>query len=559
MKGGNNFAGLKGWYYSSIYKENDNTIFVYLSKTQKVLSEDENLKTEQQIADDSLPNLVEVLGINSIVSLVNDKKHDNKFKIVGGGNGYVKLESIGDIPFSVIEGELINDPEDYSIYSLSQPDKGMFDMGQCSMSAGYNNKATNGKATTFGYNNHAYGKFSFVEGRDNEAGYAAHAEGRENKAIGEMSHVEGLRNKVIDVAGHAEGADTIAGQKAHAEGSACEATGYASHAEGSSSKSLGQNSHAEGKGCEAQGNNSHAEGSGSKALDQAAHAEGVRTEAGYVSHSEGYETKANGRFSHAEGYDTYVGSEDKEPPSASNTDELGYAAHVEGQSTVAIGNSSHAEGLKTKTTSLGAHAEGGATLAKGNYSHSEGYRTITNNVAEHACGKYNISTQSSDSAEATHFSIGIGTSDTKRKNALEVKQNGDIYIEGVEGTIQDKLNNRNDSHILILDREKIRFSDDPDLVGENGEEHVFFDDEMKEMGLGFDIFRDIFNDNIYIVRFKTYISYDREGETIVEKNSAKNYLIEYEYTDDLTSSTNYKIYFGDFYVEYYDGFYIVKK
>lgn len=56
------------------------------------------------------------------------------------------------------------------------------------------------------------------------------------------------------------------------------------------------------------------------------------------------------------------------------------------------------------------------------------------NANEVALGKYNIS--NSD----TKFSIGIGTSNTNRKNAVEVKQNGDIYIEGVEGKIQDKLN-----------------------------------------------------------------------------------------------------------------------
>lgn len=56
------------------------------------------------------------------------------------------------------------------------------------------------------------------------------------------------------------------------------------------------------------------------------------------------------------------------------------------------------------------------------------------NANEVAIGKYNIS--NSD----TQFSIGIGTSDTDRKNAIEVKQNGDIYIEGVKERIQDKLN-----------------------------------------------------------------------------------------------------------------------
>ena len=49
------------------------------------------------------------------------------------------------------------------------------------------------------------------------------------------------------------------------------------------------------------------------------------------------------------------------------------------------------------------------------------------NANEVALGKYNIS--NSD----TQFSIGIGTSDTDRKNAFEVKANGDVYITGIGG------------------------------------------------------------------------------------------------------------------------------
>lgn len=50
--------------------------------------------------------------------------------------------------------------------------------------------------------------------------------------------------------------------------------------------------------------------------------------------------------------------------------------------------------------------------------------TKANEVALGNCNKSN-----SD----TCFSIGIGTSDTDRKNAVEVKQNGDVYIIGIGG------------------------------------------------------------------------------------------------------------------------------
>lgn len=86
-----------------------------------------------------------------------------------------------------------------------------------------------------------------------------------------------------------------------------------------------------------------------------------------------------------------------------------------------------------KATNIGSHAEGYGTIAKGTGSHSEGVNTFTQNTAEHACGKYNYSTDN------TLFSIGIGNEEytnpndgsnvtITRKNALEVTQNGKIYL-----------------------------------------------------------------------------------------------------------------------------------
>lgn len=147
----------------------------------------------------------------------------------------------------------------------------------------------------------------------------------------------------------------------------------------------------------------------------------------------GYKTKATGFYSLSEG---------------NTTEASGGYTHAEGANTKAIGNYAHSEGYKSIASGLGSHAEGGFTKfspstgvvshnggeASGNASHAEGIGTKAQNEAEHASGKYNVS--NSD----TQFSIGIGTSDANRKNAFEVKQNGDIYVEGVEGRIQDKLN-----------------------------------------------------------------------------------------------------------------------
>ena len=82
---------------------------------------------------------------------------------------------------------------------------------------------------------------------------------------------------------------------------------------------------------------------------------------------------------------------------------------------------------------LQAHTEGVGTSANGNGSHAEGSKTEATNSFEHAEGQYNLSNQASTSfgnAGNTLHSIGIGTSDSDRKNAVEVMQNGDVYIKG---------------------------------------------------------------------------------------------------------------------------------
>lgn len=74
---------------------------------------------------------------------------------------------------------------------------------------------------------------------------------------------------------------------------------------------------------------------------------------------------------------------------------------------------------------------GDTQKANGDYSFAEGQNTIANNRSEHAMGEFNESNKASDTfgdSGNTLFSIGNGTSATNRKNALEVMQNGDIYI-----------------------------------------------------------------------------------------------------------------------------------
>ena len=99
-------------------------------------------------------------------------------------------------------------------------------------------------------------------------------------------------------------------------------------------------------------------------------------------------------------------------------------------------------------------ADGYDTTANGKHSHTEWYGTVTTNEAEHAEGKYNISNA------GTIHSIGIGTSNSARTNAVEVMQNGDYYLIGIGGyqgtdtkvqnaslrTLQEVINSKADAY-----------------------------------------------------------------------------------------------------------------
>lgn len=127
----------------------------------------------------------------------------------------------------------------------------------------------------------------------------------------------------------------------------------------------------------------------------------------------------------------------------------GAGSHAEGYATslgriLATGAGSHAEGTGQEfgdviSSGAGSHAEGSGTIARGRVSHAEGGGTVAQNEAEHAEGKYNAShmkttgTSAERAAGTTLSSVGCGTSENDRRNAIEVMQNGDVYIKGVGG------------------------------------------------------------------------------------------------------------------------------
>lgn len=172
--------------------------------------------------------------------------------------------------------------------------------------------------------------------------------------------------------------------------------------------------------------------------------------------------KAEGKFSVAEGWTSKTLKKGSDPLS-------GQAAHAEGAETNASGFASHTEGGRTTAEGDHAHAEGYETTALGNDSHTEGNHTITNNFAEHAEGKFNISHADSDMPDGngTVSSIGIGTAEVDpegrfigRKNAVEVMQDGTVYVNGIGNydgkalnsakSLQEVINNANSGLITVI-------------------------------------------------------------------------------------------------------------
>jgi len=150
---------------------------------------------------------------------------------------------------------------------------------------------------------------------------------------------------------------------------------------------------------------------------------------------EGENTTASGNYSHAEGLGTSAIKGSDHAEGENTTASGGTGSHAEGYLTKAIGQSSHAEGWSTSATSIASHAEGDSTTAIGSASHAEGTYTVANNEAEHASGIYNVSRTGSTDGDRTLFTVGNGTSTSNRKNAFEIRQNGDTYVNGVANVI----------------------------------------------------------------------------------------------------------------------------
>ena len=345
-------------------------------------------------------------------------------------------------------------------------------LGKYSHAEGYSTIAYEDYSHVEGYQTKAYGYESHAEGYSTiAAGYAAHAEGNNTSAGGYSSHSEGAQTKAEGYASHSEGYNTFANNYAHAEGYNTSAGPY-SHAEGYESSTNGDYGHAEGYRTFAEmyghaegyntstGKYGHAEGYETYAVNEGAHVEGYynKVYAKYA-HGEGRNTTVTGDADagHAEGYYTTVNAAQGHAEGYYTTVNAPYG-HAEGYYTVVTqpAYGSHAEGYQSQTLSSYAHSEGYNTSAGGTGAHAEGGYTKTQSNYEHASGYYNISLkpeEGTDKSQTTVFTVGNGLDDDNRHNALQIMQNGEIYIADTTKSgeahelpmikLQDALSNSN--------------------------------------------------------------------------------------------------------------------
>ncbi|MFT3982056.1 MAG: hypothetical protein QM687_16430 [Ferruginibacter sp.] len=212
--------------------------------------------------------------------------------------------------------------------------------------------------------------------------------------------------------------------------------------------SLGVYSFAAGTDTRAKGEFATAIGQGSSAAGHAATALGAITDAsGWVSTALGGETKAPASYATAMGYKTIAGGDYATAMGHINT-ASGYAATAMGDGNTASGTAATtlgswgtASGINSLTAGFAniasgstAAAMGVSTQASGDYSLATGAGTKAPSYAETGIGVYNSNyTPAANGATQWNssdrlLSVGNGTADNARSNALTVLKNGNIGI-----------------------------------------------------------------------------------------------------------------------------------
>ena len=202
--------------------------------------------------------------------------------------------------------------------------------------------------------------------------------------------------------------NTSTGNFSHSEGSICISSGYCSHSEGYNNKANGDYSHCEGASNTITGNFSHCEGASNSI-------------SGTYSHCEGQNNIVSSLHSHCEGADNTI-------------DASSYFSHCEGRNNKTQAYQAHAEGYNTTASGSNSHSEGTSTKASGSYSHAGGFHTQADQQSQTAIGEYNTTGNT-----YALLSVGNGTADNARSDALVVKSTGEVIINSTKSGTTPKL------------------------------------------------------------------------------------------------------------------------
>ncbi len=231
----------------------------------------------------------------------------------------------------------------------------------------------------------SFGDNAFAVGENNMATFNdSFAAGYNNKATGQYGFAQGLHNEAY----------------------------FAAQALGRQNKAYGERSFAQGLACQALGNDTHASGRNCVADGQYSMARGYETRAEKeASNALGYKTKASGTHSMAWN-ESATASGTNATAFGINTEASGSLGTAFGQSTKATGSRGTAMGYATEASDENAVAMGHSTKAAGKH------QLVT--------GKFNKAI----SGNTTGFIVGGGSSESARKNAIEVDWNGNTRIGG---------------------------------------------------------------------------------------------------------------------------------
>jgi len=318
--------------------------------------------------------------------------------------------------------------------------------GKFSLSMGSNTNALGDYSIAIGRWSDVGGKFSIGIGRK------ISASGDYSTAIGRWAYAKGLSAVAIGLFTIASGdISTSIGDNTKATGLVSTALGGFTTASGGYATAMGYKTTASGTSSTAIGSNTVASGSYSLAMGSGT------TASGTTSTAMGFQTNSKGGFSTAMGYGTtaesYASTAMGYQTTASEnySTAIGYQTNAKGEYSTAMGYKTTASG--TSSTAIGSNtvASGGYSIAmgalataEGDYSTAMGFHTRAKSYLSMAIGRYNL-----DNGydwwwydEDPLFTIGNGTSDTTRHNAVLVKKNGevyfpDVYEDGLTGSYRD--------------------------------------------------------------------------------------------------------------------------